>query len=67
MDIKEFAKEFIDNVRMSVEMTGSDYDQELATSILEYMENATNSFLRRERKKRVGGRRKARSIRVRTG
>ena len=24
---------------MSVEMTGSDYDQELATSILEYMED----------------------------
>ncbi|MBR3456339.1 MAG: AIPR family protein [Bacteroidaceae bacterium] len=39
MDIKEFAKEFIDNVKMSVEMTGSDYDQELATSILEYMED----------------------------
>ena len=39
MDIKEFAQEFIDNVKMSVEMTGSDYDQELATSILEYMED----------------------------
>ena len=39
MDIKEFAKEFIENVKMSVEMTGSDYDQELATSILEYMED----------------------------
>lgn len=37
MDIKEFAREFIDNVNMSVEMTGADYDQELATSILEYM------------------------------
>lgn len=40
MDIKEFAQEFIDNVKMSVEMTGSDYDQELATSILEYMEDS---------------------------
>lgn len=39
MDIKEFAHEFIENVKMSVEMTGSDYDQELATSILEYMED----------------------------
>ena len=39
MDIKEFAQEFIENVNMSVEMTGSDYDQELATSILEYMED----------------------------
>lgn len=39
MDIKEFAQEFIDNVKMSVEMTASDYDQELATSILEYMED----------------------------
>lgn len=39
MDIKEFAQEFIDNVKLSVEMTGSDYDQELATSILEYMED----------------------------
>lgn len=39
MDIKEFAQEFIENVNMSVEMTDSDYDQELATSILEYMED----------------------------
>ena len=40
MDIKEFAKEFIDNVNMSVEMNGSDYDEELAGSILEYMEDS---------------------------
>ena len=39
MDIKEFAQEFIENVKMSVEMTGTDYDFELATSILEYMED----------------------------
>jgi len=32
MDIKEFAQEFIENVKMSVEMTGSDYYQKLATS-----------------------------------
>ena len=25
MDIKEFAQEFIENVKMSVEMTGADY------------------------------------------
>lgn len=39
MDIKEFAQEFIENVKMSVDMSDSDYDQELATSILEYMED----------------------------
>ncbi len=39
MDIREFAQEFIDNVKITVEMTDSDYDQELATSILEYMED----------------------------
>lgn len=39
MDIREFAQDFIDNVKMSVEMIGSDYDQELAKSILEYIED----------------------------
>jgi len=39
MNIKEFAQEFIDNVKLAVEMQGSDYDQELAASILEYMED----------------------------
>lgn len=39
MDIKEFAQEFIENVKMSVDMSDGDYDQELATSILEYMED----------------------------
>ena len=39
MDIKEFTKEFIENVKMSVEMTDGDYDKELATSILEYIED----------------------------
>lgn len=39
MDIKEFAKQFIDNVKLSVEMTENDYDQELAMAILEYMED----------------------------
>lgn len=39
MDIKEFAQEFIENVKMSVELTEADYDKELATSILEYMED----------------------------
>ena len=39
MDIREFAQEFIDNVKITVEVTDSDYDQELATSILEYMED----------------------------
>lgn len=37
MDIKEFAKDFIDGVKLTVEMTGNDYDQELASSIIEYI------------------------------
>ena len=37
MDIKEFAKDFTDEVKLSVEMTGTDYDQELASSIIEYI------------------------------
>lgn len=39
MDIKEFAKDFLENVKMSVEMNESDYDEELASSILEYVED----------------------------
>lgn len=37
MDIKEFAQDFLDSVSMTVDMTGSNYDEELASSILEYM------------------------------
>lgn len=40
MDIKEFAQQFIDNVNTSVEMNGTDYDEELASSIIEYMEDS---------------------------
>ena len=43
MDIKEFAQEFIDNVKMSVEMTGNDYDQELALFALKIVEKAKES------------------------
>lgn len=39
MDIKEFTKDFIDNIKMSVEISGGDYDEELAASILEYIED----------------------------
>ena len=39
MDIREFAKNFIENVKMTVEMAGVDYDQELASCILEYIED----------------------------
>ncbi len=39
MDIKEFAQEFVENVQMSTEMNETDYEQELATAILEYMED----------------------------
>ena len=35
MDIKEFSKQFIENVKLSAEMTENDYDQELAMAILE--------------------------------
>lgn len=37
MDIKDFAQEFIDNVKAAVEMGEKDYDLELASDILEYM------------------------------
>lgn len=36
----EFAQQFIDNVKTSVEMNGTDYDEELASSIIEYMEDS---------------------------
>ena len=39
MDIKEFAQEFQDNVNVAVEMGNTDYDQELAGAILEYLED----------------------------
>ena len=39
MDIKDFAKEFVENINLSAEMNGTDYDLELATGILEYMED----------------------------
>ena len=39
MDIKEFAKDFIENVKMTAENVESDYDEELASSILEYIED----------------------------
>lgn len=39
MDIKEFAQEFQDNINVAVEMGNTDYDQELANAILEYLED----------------------------
>ena len=39
MDLREFASDFQDNVKMAVEMGNSDYDQELAGAILEYLED----------------------------
>lgn len=41
MDIREFAQEFQDNVRMAVDMSSTDYDQELASAIWEYIEDIT--------------------------
>lgn len=34
MDIREFAQDFLNEVKASVEMNGTDYDQELASLIL---------------------------------
>ena len=39
MDIREFAQEFQDNVKTASEMGNTDYDQELASAILEYLED----------------------------
>ena len=39
MDIKEFAKEFLENVALATEMNGTDFDEELASSIIEYIED----------------------------
>lgn len=39
MDIKEFARDLQENTNMAVEMGNTDYDQELAKSILEYIED----------------------------
>lgn len=39
MDIREFAQEFQDNVKTASEMGQTDYDQELASAILDYLED----------------------------
>lgn len=39
MDLREFAADFHDNIKMAVEMGNTDYDQELASAILEYLED----------------------------
>lgn len=39
MDIKEFAQQFQESVNIAVEMGNGDYDQELASAILEYLED----------------------------
>ncbi len=39
MEIKEFAQDFHDNVKMAVEMGGEDFTHELASAILEYIED----------------------------
>lgn len=39
MDIREFATEFQENVKMAVEMGNTDYEQELAGAILEYLQD----------------------------
>lgn len=39
MNLRDFAQEFQDNVKMSAEMSNSDYDHELASAILEYLED----------------------------
>ncbi len=39
MDLKDFATQFVENTQTAVEMNDSDYDQELAATIIEYMED----------------------------
>lgn len=39
MDIKEFAQEFQENVKIAAEMGNTDFDTEVAKGILEYMED----------------------------
>jgi len=39
MDIREFAQEFQENVKTASEIGNTDYDQELASAILEYLED----------------------------
>lgn len=39
MDIREFAQEFQESVKLASEMGNIDYDQELASAILEYLED----------------------------
>lgn len=39
MDIREFAAEFQESVKTAAEMGNTDYEQELASSILEYLED----------------------------
>ena len=39
MEIKEFAQDFQENIKMAAEMSGGDYTQELASAILEYIED----------------------------
>lgn len=40
MDIKEFTQDFHDNIKMAVEMSNADPDEELASAILEYIEDS---------------------------
>ena len=37
MNIKEFAQELIENTKLSAELNGVYFDEELATKIIEYM------------------------------
>ena len=37
MNIKEFAQELIDNTKLSAELNGVDFEEELATTIIEYI------------------------------
>ena len=39
MYLREFASDFQENIKMAVEMGNTDYDQELASAILEYLED----------------------------
>ena len=37
MNIKEFAQEILDNATLAAELGGTDFDEELANTIIEYI------------------------------
>ena len=40
MNINEFAQDFKENIELAIQMNDTDYDHELASAILEYIEDS---------------------------